>query len=128
MKIQFEWLTLGFVALMAPVMCLAQEPSPEASFPPESPAARAPSLALAQEAAAAAVEACRARGLHVSASVVDSAGVLKVLLADDGADQRAVLSRHEGETDTLTLRRAILANLSDKTAGPFAGIADYWRQ
>jgi thiol-disulfide isomerase/thioredoxin len=44
-----------------------------------------------------------------------------IVLAPDGK----IVYRHEGAVDVLTLRRAILANLSDR--GPFEGITDYWR-
>jgi thiol-disulfide isomerase/thioredoxin len=45
-----------------------------------------------------------------------------ILLATDGK----ILYRHEGATDVLTLRRAILAHFDDR-GGPFEGITDYWR-
>jgi thiol-disulfide isomerase/thioredoxin len=44
-----------------------------------------------------------------------------VVLAPDGK----VVYRKEGAVDVLSLRRAILANLSDN--GPFNGITDYWK-
>ena len=44
-----------------------------------------------------------------------------VVLAPDGK----VIYRHEGASDVLTLRRAILANFNDR-GGPFEGISDYW--
>lgn len=45
-----------------------------------------------------------------------------IVLAPDGSS----IYRHEGEVDILALRRAILANLSDK--GFYAGHAKYWKQ
>ena len=45
-----------------------------------------------------------------------------IVLAPDGS----VIYRHEGATDVLQLRRAILAHRNDR-GGPFAGIADYWK-
>lgn len=61
--------------------------------PPQVPAARGPALELAVEAARAAIAACAADGgQKVAASVVDSAGVLKVLLAADGTSPRGVTS------------------------------------
>ena len=45
-----------------------------------------------------------------------------LLLAPDGHE----IYRHEGETNTLTLRRIILANLPD--GGLFAGNPQYWAQ
>lgn len=57
------------------------------------PAAKGPALELAIEAARVAIETCAADGSQkVAVSVVDSAGVLKVLLAADGASPRGVAS------------------------------------
>jgi uncharacterized protein GlcG (DUF336 family) len=58
----------------------------------KDPPARGPSMALALEAAQAVVAACRSKGAHVAVSVIDSAGILKAQLADDGANKRAVVS------------------------------------
>ena len=61
--------------------------------PARAPAAKGPSLELAIEAARVAVETCAADGEQkIAASVVDSAGVLKVLLAADGTSPRGVTS------------------------------------
>jgi uncharacterized protein GlcG (DUF336 family) len=54
------------------------------------PAARGPALDLALEAAKVALETCRGLDQKVGVSVVDSAGVLRVLLATDGAAARGV--------------------------------------
>lgn len=56
------------------------------------PPARGPALDLALEAARSAIDTCSARQQKVSVSVVDSAGVLKILLAADGAHARGVAS------------------------------------
>src|SRR5215470_815168 len=45
---------------------------------------RAPELALALDAAQAALAACAANNVKASASIVDAAGIQKVLLASDG--------------------------------------------
>lgn len=74
------------VALLAATSAMAQTPAP-----PPAPA-RGPALDLALEAARTAVENCSARQQKVSVSVVDSAGVLKALLAADGAHARGVAS------------------------------------
>lgn len=58
---------------------------------PPAPA-HGPALDLALEAARTALENCSARQQKVSVSVVDSAGVLKALLAGDGAHARGVAS------------------------------------
>lgn len=59
---------------------------------PAQPAARSPALDVALEAARAAIESCRERDQKAAVSVVDSAGVLRVLLATDGASPRGVSS------------------------------------
>jgi uncharacterized protein GlcG (DUF336 family) len=58
-------------------------------------------MALALEAAQTAVSTCIANGSKVSAAVVDSAGVLRVLLSADGASKESV--------DTST-KKAFTAN------------------
>jgi uncharacterized protein GlcG (DUF336 family) len=61
--------------------------------------ARGPELALAVEGAQAAVAACAANGVKGAASVVDSAGGLRVLLTADGAAQEEVeISRKKAAT------------------------------
>ena len=83
---------LAAVALLAvPAVSLAQAPAAGAR-PPPAPAARGPSLALALEAAQTAVTTCAGNGYTVAASVIDSGGVLKVLVAGDGARAMAVSS------------------------------------
>ncbi len=69
----------------------AQQPAP----------ARAPEMALALEGAQNAISTCAANGIKASASIVDSAGVLKVLLVADGASKGSV------ETST---KKAVTAN------------------
>jgi uncharacterized protein GlcG (DUF336 family) len=59
---------------------------------PPAPAARGPSLKLALEAAQKALETCKALDQKIGVTVVDSAGVLKVVLATDGASTRGVAS------------------------------------
>jgi uncharacterized protein GlcG (DUF336 family) len=61
-----------------------------ASRTPPPPPARGPALDLALEAAQTAVATCTANGYKVGVTVVDSAGVAKVVLAADGASPRAV--------------------------------------
>ena len=64
---------------------------PQAQQPPP-PAARGPSLTLALEAAQKAVETCKRLDQKIGVTVVDSAGVFKVVLATDGASTRGVTS------------------------------------
>lgn len=68
------------------------------------PAARGPSLADALQAANVAVKACAARGMTASASVVDSAGVLKALIAADGAREMAVVSSQRKALTAVAFR------------------------
>jgi len=90
--------------LAVPALALAQAAAPPAATPPPPPA-RGPALALAHEAAQAAIDACRAKGFNVSASVVDSAGVLKALLAADGAHERGVNSGTAKARTALNFRQ-----------------------
>ena len=56
-------------------------------------------MALALEAAQAALTACAANGVKVAASIVDSAGELRLLLTADGAAQEEVeISRKKAST------------------------------
>ena len=61
-------------------------------------------LALAQEAARAALEQCRAGGYRVSVAVVDRGGVLRVLLRDDGAGVHTVDSSRRKAYTATSLR------------------------
>ena len=60
----------------------AQQPAP----------ARAPDMGLALEAAQTAIAKCAADNVKAGASVVDSAGVLRMLVSADGASKGAVES------------------------------------
>ncbi len=66
---------------------------------PES-TAPGPSLALAVEAARAAVDACAAAGFHVGAAVVDSVGEARAMLTADGSDGSHVF---------VAMRKALVA-------------------
>jgi uncharacterized protein GlcG (DUF336 family) len=74
------------LSLFTMTCAMAQTPAP-APVP-----ARGPALALALEAARGALDNCTARQQKVSVSVVDSAGILKALVAADGAHARGVAS------------------------------------
>ena len=67
----------------------------------QPPPARGPQMALALEAAQTAVSTCTAKGDKVVAAIVDSAGVLRVLVSADGAGANSV------ETST---KKAFTAN------------------
>jgi uncharacterized protein GlcG (DUF336 family) len=90
-------------AVMAPLTSLSvgQTPGPggatgagtaAATSAPQAPAARGPSLKLALEAAQKALETCKGLDQKIGVTVVDSAGVLKVVLASDGTATRGVTS------------------------------------
>ena len=71
----------------------------------ELPTARVLPLSLARAAAGAALAACGARGYRVSVAVVDSAGLVKVLLKGDGAGPHTLDSSSRKAYTALTLRR-----------------------
>jgi len=74
------------------------------------PAAKGPSLELAIEAARVAIETCAADGgQKIGASVVDSAGVLKVLLAADGTSPRGVTSSTNKAVTALHFKKSTSA-------------------
>lgn len=74
------------------------------------PAAKGPSLELAIEAARIAIETCAADGNQkIGASVVDSAGVLKVLLAADGTSPRGVSSSTNKAVTALHFKKSTSA-------------------
>jgi uncharacterized protein GlcG (DUF336 family) len=95
-----------YVTTVATAICasaLAQTPTPN-TVP--TPPARGPSLALALQAARAALDTCTAKGFNVGVSVVDSGGVLKVLLAKDGTSPRGVQSSTNKAVTALTFQDA----------------------
>jgi uncharacterized protein GlcG (DUF336 family) len=100
--------TLTFGALCAMALAsgiaVAQTPAPAAPPGPPPPAARGPALAVSTAMANDAIAACAANGYTVAVSIVDSAGVLKVLLAADGAHVRAVESSTKKATTALALK------------------------
>lgn len=69
----------------------AQTP-PERPASGPAPAARGPAYEVALELARVAVQNCAARNQRIAISVLDSAGVVRVLLASDGASARGVQS------------------------------------
>lgn len=94
--------TVGFAA-ETPIVNTAQVPA--AKTP-----SLAPSLELAIEAAKVAIETCAADGgQKIGASVVDSAGVLKVLLAADGTSPRGVTSSTNKAVTALQFKKSTSA-------------------
>lgn len=114
MKILKLSLLAGLCA--ATLTVTAAEPPKDATKPTEAPAAgtqqrvpaaRGPALELAIEAALVAIETCAADGgQKIALSVVDSAGVLKVLLAADGASPRGVVSSTNKAVTALNFKAA----------------------
>jgi uncharacterized protein GlcG (DUF336 family) len=87
--------TLGTIALLAMTgTVFAQQGG-------QQPLARGLDMALAVEAAQAAVNTCLGEGVKGTAAVVDSAGVLRALVSADGSSKNSV----EGSP-----KKAILAN------------------
>lgn len=76
----------------------------QTAAPAPAPAARGPALDLALEAAQAAIDSCKARDQKAAVSVVDSAGVVRVLLATDGASPRGVSSSTSKAVTALTFK------------------------
>ncbi len=112
-------LSAVLIALIIPASIQAQQ-FPSALQSPLSPGQeilteRQISLSLAQEAAVAAVEQCRADGFQVSAAVVDRAGNLKALLRDDGTSPHTVESSRR-KAFTASLFRSSTADLAARTA------------
>jgi uncharacterized protein GlcG (DUF336 family) len=127
-------LALALTALCLPASALAggaaaetaASAAPSANAPVRVPAARGPALDLAIEAARVALDTCAAAGgQKIGASVVDSAGVLKALLAYDGTSPRGVTSstakavtalQFKAATTELTERIKIDKALGDQIA------------
>jgi uncharacterized protein GlcG (DUF336 family) len=77
--------TLGALALVAATgAALAQQPGQQ-----PAPPARGVEMALALEAAQTAVSTCLSQGVKGAAAVVDSEGVLRLLVSADGASKNA---------------------------------------
>lgn len=98
------------VAVLASLISLALgnalAQTPPAAQQPPAPPARGPSLDLALEAAKVAIETCTAREQKIGVTVVDSAGVQKVLLATDGASSRGVASSTNKALTALNFKAA----------------------
>ncbi|WP_020168517.1 MULTISPECIES: heme-binding protein [Methylotenera] len=100
---------LGFAAEAVESAPIKAETIPTAN-PARVPAAKGPSLELAVEAAKVAIETCAAEGgQKIGASVVDSAGVLKVLLAADGTSPRGVSSSNNKAVTALQFKKSTSA-------------------
>ncbi len=80
----------AFSRTLLPLLALSGAATAQTPMPPPTPAARGPSLEAALDAANTAIATCATNGYKVAVSVVDSAGVPKVLLAADGTHARGV--------------------------------------
>lgn len=76
------------------------------------------SVALAQEAAWAAVEQCRKDGYRVAAAVADRAGNMKALLRDDGAGPHTLDTSTAKAYTSATLRSGTLDTVKRLEANP----------
>ena len=85
---------------------------------PAAPPARGPDLALALEAAQAAVATCTASGYKAAVSVVDSAGVVKAVLAADGASSRGVQSSEAKAFTAITYKTSSATVAKQAEADP----------
>ncbi|OGP80339.1 MAG: hypothetical protein A2V86_06095 [Deltaproteobacteria bacterium RBG_16_49_23] len=83
------WIIIGFTSLIQAQEVLIQ---------------RQLSLSLAEEAATAAIERCRADGFRVSVAVVDRSGSLKALLRDDDAGPHTLDSSRRKAFTALSFR------------------------
>lgn len=84
-------------------------------------------LALANEAASSAVEACLAKGWFVTAAVVDRSGVLKALQRADGAGFHTVDAASRKAYTAASMRNntsAILENIRNNPASSSLGQID----
>jgi uncharacterized protein GlcG (DUF336 family) len=97
-------LSLFATATAAEIPPVPQAPAAPRTPPP--PPARGPALDVALEAAQTALATCTANGYKTGVVVVDSAGILKVVLAADGASQRAVDSATGKSFTVITYKTA----------------------
>jgi uncharacterized protein GlcG (DUF336 family) len=89
-------LVSALVSLLAPAGILADELPKESVLP----------LNLAGKAVQASLDACKKDGYRVSVSVVDRAGVLRVMARADGAGPHTVDSSRKKAYTAASLRRA----------------------
>jgi uncharacterized protein GlcG (DUF336 family) len=100
---------LGAVALATTGTVFAQQGAPQA------PPARGVEMSLALEAAQAAVSTCLSQGVKGAAAVLDSTGVLRVLVSADGASKNA---------SELSPKKAVAAIMMKKATSEIQAEAD----
>lgn len=100
------------IAFLASINVVPAEPLPTETF-------KVLPVALAVEAAQAAIAACKAQGYAISVSVVDRAGNLKLLVVGDSA---SALSRRlsRRKAYTASMRRVSTGELAKQVAAPGA--------
>jgi uncharacterized protein GlcG (DUF336 family) len=100
----------AYVMLGIGSIAAAQSPSPTSGGSPAEAApavaAPGPSLDAALTAALAAIKSCKHIDQKVAVSVVDSSGILKVVLAADGATPRGVQSSGNKARTALAFQMA----------------------
>ena len=103
---------IGSLATLSGITVAATDPLPTETF-------KILPLTLAVEAAEAAISSCKAQGYSTTVAIVDRAGILKVLLAGDGA---SVLGRDLGRRKAYTaaIRRVPTTELAKAVAAPGA--------
>jgi uncharacterized protein GlcG (DUF336 family) len=79
------------------------------AFAQQPALARGPEMSLALEAAQTAISTCATNGIRASVSIVDSAGVLKVLLAADGTRKDQI----DGGTKKAVTSNALKASTAE---------------
>jgi uncharacterized protein GlcG (DUF336 family) len=98
---------LGALALAAASSLVlaqqAQQPAP----------ARGPELALALEGAQAALAACAANGVKAAVSVVDSSGVVRLMLAADGTANNQIEISQKKAVTAIALK-AVTSEIAEK--------------
>jgi uncharacterized protein GlcG (DUF336 family) len=102
-------LTVGVLALASHVFAQAPQNNASAAAPIATApiaAAPGPSLEAALEAAQLAIQTCKGLDQKVGVTVVDSAGIPKVVLATDGATPRAVQSSTNKALTSLAFKAA----------------------
>jgi len=72
----------------------------------QPPPARGPQMALALEAGQAALAACAGNGVKAAVSVVDSAGVLRLMLAADGVANNQIEISQKKAVTAIVLKAA----------------------
>ena len=98
-KISGKWLRLGTLSIWVWGIIGA------GAFAAELPREAVLPLAMANQAALAAMKQCTADGYRVSAAVVDRAGVLRALVREDGAGPHTVDSSRKKAYTAASMKR-----------------------